>query len=1085
MSSRFLAVSALAVSAGLSAALGAGAQPTFRALVDEFPGSTAPQQEANGVSPNGRYVVGTVFNPGLNARVGFYWDTNPTNPSLVSNVGTLAASPANRSSALWAVSNTGEAFGTSTVDPLFLGGDRFPVWFTPAGGLTQFGTLTGAILGGGDQGGTVTFDTWGYQANLIVGQGIRRVPAYRSGFGDTLFAPSANLRGQFLARRSTAIVGSTRDPGAPGGAIDGLVYFIDTFGTVTIPNTELVAITRDTDLPGSQPLRIYGTDLSGVPKAIVRELMPGSLNVGNAVDLFGQDVDPFIPPNRYTSAASSNGRIVFGYANDAGGIDNGDFAFTNSRAWVHFQPDPNDPGSPALSIDLTEHLRRNNVPMGDWTLQRVAASSNDGTIVVGRAFSLTGNRRSAFIATVPPRNSVVDGARRLVLDQFAPTDFRLYGSDRRAICGPADAAAAYFAFTAPETDWYRFDGVLAGDTVSAVATSGQNAFDILACGTGPLTVPLRGGTRVLFRVAASGGLPAVIRNLVVVQLPPQNTCCVGGPQILAAPANFAAERGFPAYYRYVVGATGSVTVRACDGQIPVGGMGQRDRFRVRIATTCNGCGTGGTLLGQVDSQDCPGSAVLTVPVTAGSVLAIEVSAINNPLATVTGALGQISVSQSPCGLPQNDSYQSRVFNSGPSGYWRLSESWAAVTTAADEIFRGTDTCGRSPGTYAGATNFFSTPSPIVGLGLTGKQFSGTRRISNIALMPTANDTPRSEAIEAWVRTTNPLAGTVLTGRDADAVTSHTLVVGAVGPFQFPGRAAFLLDGPGVIRGAVGTTNIADGNWHHVVGTRDFFVDFGTGQLTLNYRLYVNGRLEGLNNVTTGNLSTLVPTAATNWSIGDHPAWRNAGLTDFFQGDLAEVAAFNGRQTQPNPNAVLSTSLTAAEIAARYNTATGTCKPLLPTDVSGGLFALARAGRTVSLVVPIFRGPVTNWSWSRGGTTLVLGPTGNGGTYTSVAGANSEWTQATLTIQNVGFGDAGSYTVRVATPCPDFSEVPFNLTVFCRFDYTFDGQRTPADIFSFLNQYFAGSPEADFDANGVRNPTDIFSFLNAYFANQCV
>jgi hypothetical protein len=52
---------------------------------------------------------------------------------------------------------------------------------------------------------------------------------------------------------------------------------------------------------------------------------------------------------------------------------------------------------------------------------------------------------------------------------------------------------------------------------------------------------------------------------------------------------------------------------------------------------------------------------------------------------------------------------------------------------------------------------------------------------------------------------------------------------------------------------------------------------------------------------------------------------------------------------------------------------------------------------------------------------------------------------------------------------------------CPGDYNADQVRNPADIFFFLNLYFAGSLRADFTGDGVRTPQDIFSFLNAYFA----
>lgn len=52
---------------------------------------------------------------------------------------------------------------------------------------------------------------------------------------------------------------------------------------------------------------------------------------------------------------------------------------------------------------------------------------------------------------------------------------------------------------------------------------------------------------------------------------------------------------------------------------------------------------------------------------------------------------------------------------------------------------------------------------------------------------------------------------------------------------------------------------------------------------------------------------------------------------------------------------------------------------------------------------------------------------------------------------------------------------------CPGDFNQDNVRSPADIFAFLNSYFAGSDLADFNWDGVRQPADIFAFLNGYFA----
>lgn len=52
---------------------------------------------------------------------------------------------------------------------------------------------------------------------------------------------------------------------------------------------------------------------------------------------------------------------------------------------------------------------------------------------------------------------------------------------------------------------------------------------------------------------------------------------------------------------------------------------------------------------------------------------------------------------------------------------------------------------------------------------------------------------------------------------------------------------------------------------------------------------------------------------------------------------------------------------------------------------------------------------------------------------------------------------------------------------CRTDFDNDGVRAPADIFAFLNAYFAGDRRADWTLDDTLAPADIFAYLNSYFA----
>ncbi|HMN41109.1 MAG TPA: GC-type dockerin domain-anchored protein [Phycisphaerales bacterium] len=52
---------------------------------------------------------------------------------------------------------------------------------------------------------------------------------------------------------------------------------------------------------------------------------------------------------------------------------------------------------------------------------------------------------------------------------------------------------------------------------------------------------------------------------------------------------------------------------------------------------------------------------------------------------------------------------------------------------------------------------------------------------------------------------------------------------------------------------------------------------------------------------------------------------------------------------------------------------------------------------------------------------------------------------------------------------------------CPADFNGNGTLEVADIFAFLNAWFAGSPAADFDGLSGLQVADIFAFLNAWFA----
>lgn len=58
---------------------------------------------------------------------------------------------------------------------------------------------------------------------------------------------------------------------------------------------------------------------------------------------------------------------------------------------------------------------------------------------------------------------------------------------------------------------------------------------------------------------------------------------------------------------------------------------------------------------------------------------------------------------------------------------------------------------------------------------------------------------------------------------------------------------------------------------------------------------------------------------------------------------------------------------------------------------------------------------------------------------------------------------------------------FKLTAFCKADYDKSGSATVQDIFALLNDWFAGSANADINGADGLSVSDIFDFLNVWFA----
>ncbi|MBY0313478.1 MAG: hypothetical protein K2W85_15545 [Phycisphaerales bacterium] len=86
----------------------------------------------------------------------------------------------------------------------------------------------------------------------------------------------------------------------------------------------------------------------------------------------------------------------------------------------------------------------------------------------------------------------------------------------------------------------------------------------------------------------------------------------------------------------------------------------------------------------------------------------------------------------------------------------------------------------------------------------------------------------------------------------------------------------------------------------------------------------------------------------------------------------------------------------------------------------------------------------------------------------------------LTSANGISGD-GTRVVGEATDGVNTFGYVVQIRPYCVGDHNDDGLITTADIFAFLNDWFASVPTSDADASGVLSAADIFAFLNAWFS----
>ena len=195
-------------------------------------------------------------------------------------------------------------------------------------------------------------------------------------------------------------------------------------------------------------------------------------------------------------------------------------------------------------------------------------------------------------------------------------------------------------------------------------------------------------------------------------------------------------------------------------------------------------------------------------------------------------------------------------------YWKLDETGSATY---EDYFDGhSGACGAQ------------CPTPVAGHVNGGQMFDGSRTAINVPRNAAFDwGVVSSFSIEFWFQTDSTLPGNkVIIGRDDNSTPLHWWV-----GYQDGGEAAFyLIDTAGTGAEAIGTTDLTDGAWHHVVALRDATAD--------QIRLYVDGAVQGA-----------APAAYTS-GFGSSKAELNIGWLDIldgfhFPGILDEVALYDG------------------------------------------------------------------------------------------------------------------------------------------------------------------------------------------------
>jgi hypothetical protein len=227
---------------------------------------------------------------------------------------------------------------------------------------------------------------------------------------------------------------------------------------------------------------------------------------------------------------------------------------------------------------------------------------------------------------------------------------------------------------------------------------------------------------------------------------------------------------------------------------------------------------------------------------------------------------------------QAQTYPAAVLSNNPAGYWRLQET--SGTVAADSSASGSYG-GSYTNAVLGQPGFFPSSNPTE----VSAEFGGVAGYSTdsyvggipLDLASTSNE---EFSVEAWVNGGyGQVAGAGIVGKGPGGSEEFFLDCGAANnAFRF-----YIRESNNTAVNA-NSTNLPDGNWHHLVGVCD--------EVNGNIYLYVDGQLK----VTAAATGGIHSTTNLYMTIGCRQSAANGDYNNQFSGNIAEVAVYTNALT---------------------------------------------------------------------------------------------------------------------------------------------------------------------------------------------